>query len=125
MRKSRASLGCLSLMDGEVEPKLPKSLVSVSGVRGGVDISELQLVGTERWHEIGRETFEGQIWAAEDFAWEKIVESRGDLSGEGYRASLGSTDARLPVTQSDDPLSGGHLALGASKAPPGSARKGS
>jgi hypothetical protein len=117
MRKSRASLGCLSLMEGEVEPKLPKSLVSVSGVREGVDISELQLVGTERWHEIGRETFEGQIWATEGFAWEKNGESGGDLSGEGYRASLGSTDARLPVTQSDDPLSGGHLALGTSKAP--------
>lgn len=26
-------------------------------------------------------------------------------------------DAGLPVTQSDDPLSGGHLLLGASKAP--------
>jgi hypothetical protein len=33
------------------------------------------------------------------------------------------SDARLPVTQSDDPRSGGHFALGASKAPPGSARE--
>jgi len=32
-------------------------------------------------------------------------------------------DAGLPVTQSDDPLSGGHLALGMSNAPPGSTRE--
>jgi hypothetical protein len=32
-------------------------------------------------------------------------------------------DARLPVTQSDDPLSGGHFALGTSKPPLGSARE--
>jgi hypothetical protein len=31
--------------------------------------------------------------------------------------------ARLPVTQTDDPLSGGHLPLGTSKAPPWSARE--
>jgi hypothetical protein len=59
MRKSKASLGRLSLIDGEVVSELPNSLVSLSGVREGVDISELLLVGTERWHEIGRETFEG------------------------------------------------------------------
>jgi len=34
-------------------------------------------------------------------------------------------DAGLPVTQSDDPLSGGHFAFGASKAPLGPAREGS
>jgi len=34
-------------------------------------------------------------------------------------------DAVLPVTQSDDPRSGGHLEVGASKTPPGSAREGS
>lgn len=31
--------------------------------------------------------------------------------------------ARLPVTQTDDPLSGGHFPLGTSKAPPWSARE--
>jgi len=33
--------------------------------------------------------------------------------------------AGMPVTHSDDPRSGGHLALGVSKAPPGPAREGS
>jgi hypothetical protein len=33
--------------------------------------------------------------------------------------------ARLPVTQSDDPLSGGHLALGMSKTPSGTTRESS
>jgi len=33
-------------------------------------------------------------------------------------------DAELPVTQSDDPRSGGHFALGTSKAPPRPAREG-
>jgi len=36
-----------------------------------------------------------------------------------------NNDAGLPVTQSDDPPSGGHFGLGASKAPPRSAREGS
>ena len=31
--------------------------------------------------------------------------------------------ARLPVTQTDDPLSGGHFPLGTSKAPPWSTRE--
>jgi len=34
-------------------------------------------------------------------------------------------DARLSVTQSNDPLSGGHFALGTSKTPPGPATEGS
>jgi hypothetical protein len=33
--------------------------------------------------------------------------------------------AGMPVTHFDDPRSGGHLALGVSKAPPGPAREGS
>jgi len=36
---------------------------------------------------------------------------------------LGVIGAGLPVTQIDDPLSGGHLTLGVSKAPPGPARE--
>jgi hypothetical protein len=35
-----------------------------------------------------------------------------------------NVDAGLPVTQSDDPLSGGHFAFGTSKPPPGTAREG-
>jgi hypothetical protein len=34
-------------------------------------------------------------------------------------------DAGLPVTQSDDPLSGGHFDLGTSKPPPGPPRESS
>jgi hypothetical protein len=37
----------------------------------------------------------------------------------------GKNDAGLPVTQSNDPRSGGHFALAMSKAPLGSAREGS
>jgi len=36
-----------------------------------------------------------------------------------------NVDAGLPVTQSDDPLSGGHFDLGTSKPPPGPPREGS
>lgn len=39
--------------------------------------------------------------------------------------SLEKIDAGLPVTQSNDPPSGGHFSLGASKAPPGPSREGS
>jgi len=35
----------------------------------------------------------------------------------------GANDARLSVTQSDDPLSGGHFAVGTSKPPPRPARE--
>lgn len=42
----------------------------------------------------------------------------GSLVGE-------ENDAGLSVTQSDDPLSGGHFSLGVSKPPPRSAREGS
>jgi len=38
---------------------------------------------------------------------------------------VGEIDAGLPVTQSDDPRSGGHLGLGTSKPPPGPARESS
>lgn len=111
MRKSRASLGCLSLTDdGEGALRLPKSLVSLSGVREGVDISESLLVELNRGRGIGWEKFGVLIAALADFVRERIFESVRYLS-------LVNTDARLPVTQSDDPLSGGHFALGASKAP--------
>ena len=36
---------------------------------------------------------------------------------------LGVSGAGMPVTHSDDPRSGGHFALGVSKAPPGPARE--
>lgn len=39
--------------------------------------------------------------------------------------SLEKIDAGLPVTQSNDPPSGGHFSLGTSKAPPGPSREGS
>jgi hypothetical protein len=52
-----------------------------------------------------------------DFAWERNAWSERYWSGEDEILSRGNIDARLPVTQSDDPLSGGHFALGASKAP--------
>jgi hypothetical protein len=119
MRKSRASFGCLSLADGEGVPRLSKSLVSLSGVRGGVDISEPLLVGAKRGHGIGREKFNGLIAALGDFSRERNFESVKYLSGEEVCVCLVNTDARLPVTQSDDPLSGGHFAVGASKAPLG------
>jgi len=38
--------------------------------------------------------------------------------------SLEKIDAGLPVTQSNDPPSGGHFSLGTSKAPPGPSREG-
>jgi hypothetical protein len=117
MRKSSASFGCLSLTDGEGASKLPKSLESLSGVRGGVDISEPLLVGAKRGHGTGREKFEGLIEAMGNFARERDAESERYLSGDEDRLSLGNTDVRLPVTQSDDPLFGGHFALGTSKAP--------
>ena len=45
----------------------------------------------------------------------KSGEDCGELEVEYGEAE--NTDAGLPVTQSDDPRSGGHLALGMSKAP--------
>jgi hypothetical protein len=39
--------------------------------------------------------------------------------------SLEKIDAGLPVTQPNDPLSGGHFSSGTSKAPPGPSREGS
>lgn len=42
--------------------------------------------------------------------------------GEEERGEEGKYDAGLSVTQSNDPRSGGHFALGVSKAPPGPAR---
>lgn len=42
------------------------------------------------------------------------------VSEDGEEGKVG---ARLSVTQSDDPLSGGHFALGVSKPPPGPARE--
>jgi len=50
----------------------------------------------------------------------------GFSEGEGENDESGDWEiigARLPVTQSDDPLSGGHFALGMSKTPSGSARE--
>jgi len=114
MRKSRASFECLSLMDEGDVPRLPNSLASLSGVRGGVDISEL--LEKERMHGIGREKFEGFVVIMGNFAREGNATSGKHLLGEDA-VSLGNADARLPVTQSDDPLSGGHFAWGASKAP--------
>ena len=104
-------------MDGEGVLRLPKSLESLSGVRGGVDMSESLLVGVNRGHGIGWEKFEVLIAALGDIARERNFESVRYLSGEEVYVSLANTDARLPVTQSDDPLSGGHFTLGASKAP--------
>lgn len=46
-----------------------------------------------------------------------------DVSEEGDEEII--EDVRLSVTQSDDPLSGGHFALGMSKPPPRPAREGS
>jgi len=42
---------------------------------------------------------------------------------EGETEMLEMEDAGLPVTQSDDPRSGGHFALGVSKAPPRPSRE--
>ena len=45
------------------------------------------------------------------------------VEGVGEVEILEIDDAGLPVTQSDDPRSGGHFALGVSKAPPGPSRE--
>jgi len=47
-----------------------------------------------------------------DVEKEEVGEEQKEEDGEE------KYDAGLPVTQSDDPLSGGHLLLGTSKAPP-------
>ena len=44
-------------------------------------------------------------------SYEESVDELSEDGEEGY------IDARLSVTQSDDPLSGGHFALGVSKPP--------
>jgi len=53
----------------------------------------------------------------------------GSGDGEGVKrfvnGDVEKMDTWLPVTQSDDPLSGGHFALGTSKPPLRSAREGS
>lgn len=60
---------------------------------------------------------------------EAIVVVAAEMSEEGENfemlCSKLDCDARLPVTQSDDPLtlSGGHFTWGASKTPPRSARE--
>jgi len=55
------------------------------------------------------------------------LENFGSGEDDGVERSVNgeveNMDARLPVTQSDDPLSGGHFALGTSKPPLGSARE--
>lgn len=58
---------------------------------------------------------EGEVGEVEKEMGEEEMEHGGE---EKY-------DAGPPVTQSDDPLSGGHLLLGASKAPPRPPREGS
>jgi len=69
----------------------------LSGVRGGVERSEDTVsLEDERGTGIGREFEAGE-----------------------------ENDAGLPVTQSDDPRSGGHFCVGTSKAPPGPAGEGS
>jgi len=48
----------------------------------------------------------------------------GDEQGEEWlEGAMEKTDAELPVTQSDDPRSGGHFALGMSKPPLGPTRE--
>jgi len=68
----------------------------LSGVRGGVERSDDTVSLEVRGTGIGRVFEEGE-----------------------------ENDAGLPVTQSDDPRSGGHFGVGTSKAPPGPAREGS
>ena len=46
-----------------------------------------------------------------------------DEADRSNEAMVMADCARLPVTQTDDPLSGGHFPLGTSKAPPWSARE--
>lgn len=83
MRKSSASLVYLLLMDDGRVPRLPKSLVSLSGVKGGVDESELLLIEAERGKETGREIFEGFVaMMGDDFAWESNARSERYWSGE-------------------------------------------
>jgi hypothetical protein len=47
------------------------------------------------------------------------------LEGRKLSGVEGEIGAELPVTRFDDPRSGGHFALGTSKAPPGPPREGS
>lgn len=106
-RRSRASFECLVNIPGA-----PLASLS-SGVNGGVtrpqedsDLVGMYLDGTM----IG-------IGALEIWLLIGLVDFSG---GEGENDESGDWEiigARPPVTQSDDPLSGGHLALGMSKTP--------
>jgi hypothetical protein len=115
MRKSRASFSFTWLIS--VPPPIVGSSLSLSGVRNGVDSGELFLLGMflgvfERWlnkwlRERRGESEAGLLDGDED----------GDETGESLYLPKGKYDAGLSVTQSDDPLSGGHFDFGVSKAP--------
>jgi len=55
----------------------------------------------------------------------ELVEAgeEGEEEGQSVRWEENREDAGLPVTQSNDPRSGGHFALGTSKAPPRPSRE--
>lgn len=56
--------------------------------------------------------------------WGSGEDSGEECNSESFRYwDVANEDAGLPLTQSDDPLSGGHFDLGTSKPPPRSARE--
>jgi len=88
------------------------SSLSLSGVRNGVDGALLleMVLGVNKCLCERRDELEAGLL-------------EGDEDGEEVGESSlylwkGKNDAGLSVTQSDDPLSGGHFVLGVSKAPP-------
>jgi hypothetical protein len=108
MRKSKASFSFTWPIS--VAPPIVGSSLSLSGVRDGVDGVELFLLGMF----LGG--FEGLNKCLRERRGEP--ESDGDEEGDEVGESLKKYDAGLSVTQSDDPLSGGHFVFGVLKAPP-------
>lgn len=115
LRNASAPLRSLALIAATL---LPPSSTS-SGVSGGVAMPG---GGASRFARMAR----GGVGKGNAGGWEaleslKLSEPNDDsvvrgVSGVGG-AEDGGVDARLSVTQSDDPLSGGHFAVGVSKAP--------
>jgi len=104
-RRSRASLECLVVIP---EAPLPSSSSS-SGVKGGVGRSHAD------WGFPG--IFLGATAEAKPEAVTRFLVFSMEAGRNGERGIGGIIDARLSVTQSDDPRSGGHFCLGMSKPP--------
>jgi hypothetical protein len=112
-RRSRASFECLVIIPGA-----PLASLS-SGVNDGVE-------RLSRESDLAGIRLGGTVLVIRLPATWLLMGPNGFSGGEGENDELGDwemMDARLPVTQSDDPPSGGHFAVGMSKTPPGTARE--